>query len=1278
MNINIIFSLSSTRFSGFFMRANSQSAQQRRLLSFPIFLSLSLIFACCSIGSLQAQTSTKQAWEKFFQNDRNNSRKMFSQLAEKPATADEANIGLALLSELDRPYPEAFTFINKLYKSSTNPQPYLFALWGSPSINYNSGRKTPEQLEFLTSLANRTDYDGTLPAMASSLIGKHYETIKDYVKADQQYGRLGELENWMITGEYENISTSGFDKVYDVLDKPQADAMFKGKNNRQFGWRKVPYLRHDKWFDFSYYNSYHNALQFAQTFVNSPDSRSVQLRVGVSGSVKVWVNDQLVLSEAEERNNDLDSYISTVKLNAGYNRVLVQIGESYANRSNFMARITDEQGQPISALTTSAAPQKYTKASAVATARLQPFAFRYFEDKLKKQPNNYLDRLMLSKLYLRQGDIFEARSLMEKLKQEFPQSTYLNGMFIELFSRANNRTGIETLQESILSNDPESAAGLELAYSRYMEQQDFTNAEATAKKLEAIYGEDEPIYLKKVTLASKRKNQQEVIDLIEKAYARYPDYGTIAGMKYSIEKDVRKNPSAIDVLQKYISNNDDYSSAKYVAQLYLDKGDRDAGLNIYQTEIKNDPIGLGIYADLGDQFYKLQYYDKAEKTYLQELDIDPNNSRAYAALGQVYNMMKQKEKSTNAYKKSLLINPNDYDVIESLRRLQDKKPVFDYFVQPDVKALIAAAPGLKEYPDDHVLTLDNEIQKVVYENGGSEEKHLFVAKILTQKGLESMKEYKIPYNSDQNLNVEVAEVIKGSGTKVPAERNRNEVIFTNLEVGDVINLRYKIENYFVGTLASHFWDSFYFADGFPYVTAKYSLLIHKDKVFKYAFSQQPVPLVKTKKDEFDLYVWQQSNQKALVYEDKMPPMDDVTNKLYISSIPDWQYMSNWYNDIAAAKARSSYEVKSVVESLFAGKTGLDELSKVKLIYKYITSNISYSSVSFRQSGIIPQNPATVINTRIGDCKDVATLFVTMCKEAGIKAELALASTRDNGLNTLLLPSMEFNHCIAKAIVNGQDYWVELTSNSLPFNTFDNSFIHSNILEINKSANKLTNFNPAIRSLNTMNYQTVVTLKDADMQIKENNQNTGSAASYLRDVFNDLSATDQIKKMKEQLSRAYPENEVDQLTFGNLNTASASNDTVTTSTAYQLLNVMKPVAGLDIFSIPWSNKNAAADLQILAGRKSGIDLTQLFGTDSYNQELVLNLPKDKNLVQAYPAIHISNEFVEFNIESALKDQKLIFKRNFHLKNDFVPQDKVLAFKNIYKQMVDADAQQLALK
>lgn len=1238
---------------------------------------LVLLFSILFVPSIYAQTNLNLGWESFFKNDRTAARAFFTKEALKPAKADEANAALSMMADMDRPTAEGFSFLNKLYRNSKNPQPYLLALWSDPS-NYAGVLKTPEQLEFYKSLAARKDIDGSLNAMANSLLGSHYQKKNQIEQADEYFGKIGDIKNWLITGEYENISTSGFDKTYDVLDHPELNYVFTGKKNRKFTWRTVPYTRHDRWFDFTYYNTYKNALQFAQTFVNAPTNTVAQLRIGVSGSVKVWVNDQLLISEAEERNNDLDAYITSVKLNQGYNRILVQIGESYADRSNFLVRLTDNNGNPLGNITTTSTPQPYNKETAFVPTQIKSPGFTYFENALKTQPQSYFNQLMTAKLYLRLGNVFDARILLEKLKNRFPKSTYLNLMMIDLFAKSDNRTGLETLKEEIKTHDPESTLALELQYNEYDQQSNYVQAKEIIAKLEKIYGENEAVLLKKLNILGKEKSQPEIIALVEKIYPQFPNSPDIVNLKFLIEAQIRKNPNAIAIAQKYIEENADYNSAKYVAKLLIDKGETDAGIAIYKRELKNDPIGYSIYTDLADIYYRIQQYDEAEKLFKQALEIDPNNAAVYSQLGLLYNASKQKEKSIAAYEKSLQINPNNYTVIQSLRTLQDKKSVFDYFETPDIKAIISKAPTKTEYPNDHVIVLNNEVQKVVYENGGSEEKHFYTAKVLTQTGLEGSKEYTIPFNNDQNYQVEIAEVIKTNGTKVPAETNENELVFTNLEVGDVINLRYKLENYHSGSMSSHFWDSFYFSNGLTNANIKYALLIHQNKPFKYVFSQQEIAPVKTKKDEFDLYVWQKTGQEALVYEDKMPPMDDVTNVLYLSTIPNWKFIADWYDNIASAKARSSYEIKKVVNELFAGKQHLDQLTKIKMIYNYITTNIAYSSVSFRQSGIIPQNPATVINTRIGDCKDVATLFVTMCKEAGITANLALANTRDRGQHTLLLPSIEFNHCIAKATIDGKDYWVELTSGGLPFNTFSNTFLGSNILEINKTSNELTKFNPSIRGRNVMGYKTEVKLENADMIIKESNWNTGSISSYLRSVFSDLSNADQIKKMKEDLAGYFPENEVYNLKFTNLNAAKWTSDTVGTETSYKLINVNKTVAGMSIFSIPWSNKSYATALQIVSPRKFGIDLTQLFGVDQSDQELALEMPAGKNVVQPFKSVKLSNDFIDFKIESTQVGNKLILKRSFNLKKDYVPLDKIDAFKSFYKEMTEADDQQLAMK
>jgi len=1226
---------------------------------------------------VEAQTEVNQAWESFFKNDRKTARTLLTPLTQKPTSAKSANLSLSIFAELDQSGEESFDYFKKFYDQSENPEPYILALWSSYPLVTGYGATSPKHLEFYNSLLKKK-LDGTLYAMANSRIGNYYEGKKKYELADKAYQQIGSLDNWAITGEFENISTSGFDKTYDVLQKPQADAVFTGKRNLTFGWRKVPFQKHNKWFDFTYYSNYENALVFAQNFVQSPADLSAQLRVGVSGSVKVWVNDHLVISEAEERNNDVDNYISNIKLNQGYNRILVQIGESYAGRSNFLLRITDGAGKPISGITSTADAQPYTKDNANELSLVKLPAITFFEQQIAKQPEDYLNKILLAKFYLRNDNAFEARRVLEPLKEKFPESTYLNLLYIQLYNLEDNRTGAETLQEAIKTADPESPYALSLIYNDLVSQQDYNGADAIIAKLESVYGDHENVYAKKIQIAGKRNNQEEIVKLVETAYAKFPEASNLVWLKYLCEKEIRKNNNAISYLKKYVDEHDNYDFSKYLAKAYFDKGNKAEGLNVFQKEIDNDPVAVGIYIELGNEYYSLQQYDKAEKLYQQALAIAPNSSSYYQSLGKIYEMRKQPEKSIANYQRSLQLNPNNYTAIQWMRSAEGKKDVFEYFEQPDLKALLAKAPKATDYPDDHTVILDEEVQKVVYENGGSEEKHFYISKVLTSKGLEQLKEYNIPYYNSQDLNVEVAEVIKANGSKTPAEQNGSQIIFTNLEVGDVINLRYKIQNYNQGSMASHFWDSFYFTHGISYQNTRFSLLIHRNKKFEFTFSQKAIEPSKTAKDEFDLYVWNAEKQDALVYEDKMPPMDDVTNILYLSSIPDWKFVANWYSDIATAKARSSYEIKSVISDLFKGKEKLDELSKIKMIYRYITQNISYSSVSFRQSGIIPQNPATVINTRIGDCKDVSTLFITMCKEAGIIAELALVKTRDNGQRTMMLPNIDFNHCIAKAFANGKEYFVELTSNTLPFATFYNGSLQEQILEINSNTNAISTLNPQQRPKNVANYNASLSFKGNDMMVTENSTTTGAINSALRDAYNDLSPKDQIKKFKQDMAAEFPENDVFVLKFTDLDPKTAVSDTLKAHTEYALMKMSKPVAGMSIFSLPWSLSVTAAQLQFLQPRKFGIDLTQLFLSELCNEEITMELPAGKKLVEVLKPIKVSNEYLDYNLSSKIVGNKVVFSRQLTLKKDFVPVDKTEEFKAAFTQVVDADAQQLAMK
>ncbi|MDB5115598.1 MAG: hypothetical protein JWQ79_1090 [Mucilaginibacter sp.] len=1227
-----------------------------------------------------AQGTLLKAWDEFFNNKREDARASFIKASAEPASAGNALLGLSLLAQMDKPATESFDYFKKFYLQSTDPQPYIYALWMTSSINETSGKKSADQLAFFRELTQKKDYDGTVAAIAYSMIGNHFNSAKKNDQAAKEFANVGSIDNWAISGEFENISTSGFDKQYPTLSQPEDKSSFINKNGVSVAWHAVPYLRHDKWFDFTYYSNAYDAILFAQSFINSPTDQEVQLRIGVSGSVKVWVNDKLTLSESEERNNDLDSYIQSIKLNKGYNRIVVQIGESYAERSNFLLRLTDQNGHLLPGITSTASYHPYIKENNYDSKKSEQFAVAYFEKQIQLHPDDYLLKLLLVQTYLQLDRTYEARKVIQPLVNKFPNSTYLNTQLLTLFTKTKNKTGAVTVKETMKMADPESLIALNLKYSEFYEQKAFDKAADINAKIEKLYPFDlETVYFNKIDLASANKNQDGVVKIAEEAYSKFPDNKSFMTDKCLIEQNIRKDlPKAIEVLKKYVSNNDSYSAAKDLADLYSNSGKSADAIKVYHNEMAYDSIGIKIYSDLAEQYYKQQMYDKAAQNYLSCIRISPTTGDYYTSLGQVYAAMpNQKQKAIQAYQKGLQLNPSDYESIKSLRKLQNKKDVFDYFEEPDIATIVKNAPKASDYPDNNFIVLDKEAQKVAYENGGSEDQNYIIVKIFNQKGIEALKEYSIDYNNDQSLLIETAEVIKSNGTKIPAERNENNLVFTNLEIGDVINISYKLSNYFKGSLASHFWDSFYFSMGFPSVKLKYSLLVSKNKKFSYKFSGQTIEPVKKDVDEFTLYTWKSDNTKSIVIEDKMPSSSDVANTFYITSIPDWKYISDWYNDIATAKARTNYEVKAVVNELFEGNNTLTDEQKTEKIYNYITGNISYSSVSFRQSGIIPQNPADVINTRIGDCKDVATLFVTMCKEAGIKAQLVLVKTRNFGLNSMVLPTIDFNHCMAKVNLNNKDYYFELTSKYLPSGSIYTQSLNSSMLEIGGTdqVKAIKYLNPATRKQNDINISTDISFRDKDLLITEKSNRTAAQSAMFRAVFKDLSTSDRTKKVKEMISSQFPDNDISELTFDNLNNTT---DTVSVKIKYEIRNVAKEVAGLNIFSLPWTDKLVARYFNIMSPRYSGIDISQAFAMDNESETITLTIPENKKLVEEPSPVILKNDFMDYSIIPQNKNGKLIITRTLKLKKDFIPVEKAQEFNAFFKKIVETDNKEFAMK
>ncbi|MFZ5551519.1 MAG: transglutaminase domain-containing protein [Bacteroidota bacterium] len=1229
-----------------------------------------------------SQNELNEGWDLFRKNDMDGAIEKFQAATKNPATKAEAHVVLAMIQKEYYDPKNSFKNITEFIKASDNPEPFMSVLWGEVLFN-GYGKQTPERLSLLNSVLSNPKLSAYMKARANYTLGEHYQSIGDFKKAKTYFDKVNSVGTFMVTGTFENISASGYDKVHEPISSPGMDKMFKNKNHAEVGWFEISYPT-GHWIDFNKHFFTSGTIIFAQTFCNSDSDRDVVLNIGTSGSLKLWINDVLVFAEETERNNDMDTYRIPAKLFSGKNRILLQIGASEINRSNFMLRITDKSGEAISGLTYSNDHTNYVKKSQAKVSAIPLPQEKFFEDNIKAKPDHLLNYLLLAKAYSNNEKTLESQRVTNEALKISPDCSMLMWQLMLVYLKDENRTALSAAIEKMRKIDPENPLSLEFEYSEANEKEDYPTCNNILAKMEKRFGVNENTIQKKIELLANENKIDELLDLVDMAYSKYPDNYTFVLYKYELEKSYKKNSaSAIKVMKNYTKNNYVKGAWENLASTYLSLGTADAfndAMEILKKLAENEVNGAQDFITLGDIYFQLRDYTTAESYYHKALNIAPYISSFHSKLALCYEQMKGfSDKAEKSYKDAIRYNPKDYESRANLRRLKGEDEVWKIFGEPDVDKLFENTPDQSAYPEDNSVILLDEIQRVIYPGGGSETKYYFAVKLFNVEGVDIWKEYYASVSGNQNLLVEKAEIIKKDGNKIKAEVNYSQIVFTGLEPGDCILVIYKVENYYSGKLSEHFWDKHYFTIYYPYLKSKYSILVPSSQDFKYKVTHSEMLPEITNKEDFKLYSWEKTNQPSVKSERYMSTLNDFGEILHISSFPSWDYISEWYSDLAKTKSKSSYETKELTKEILKGKESAPVEEKVRLIYNYIVNNIRYSSIPFRQSGLIPQKASDVITTKIGDCKDVSTLFVALCREAGIEAQLVLINTRENGREDMALPSIEFNHCIGKVKLNNKDYYVELTSDLVPFSTVSGLLKNSFSLDISDAegvVNEPKLLNPSTRITNAITRYSEVKFDNTKMMIEKKSHKTGGDAADMRETYKNKGKEQQEKDMTTALSSEYQNMKLMEVKFSdNLNSMS---DSVSYSYKYEVNNPFTTISDMNIIKLPLSDVMSPLDFLAVEKRKYPVELWAVFDFDMAREELTIHVPTGKKLMEVPKSVKLKTSFAEYNLLFSFKDNKLSVVREFKVLEDVVAPEKFQELKDFFEKVLTADGTQIGFK
>ncbi|MFT5819771.1 MAG: cytochrome c-type biogenesis protein CcmH/NrfG [Crocinitomix sp.] len=1242
-----------------------------------ILLSLGLLLLFSV--NLTAQNGLDNFWDLFKKNDY---KAAISELENKTVsdpTNQEAWLMLTILYDNDLRSYKAMQAFKSFYKLTDKKTEYLVAFWRTTAIYSSRIEQRKEREAFFAEILADPAVDGAIKSNIHGARGNWAYDIGDFEGHLSEIEQSGSLSKWQVVGEFENISASGFDKNYSPINQPTLSARFKNKQEADVHWFKSEIFRTGEWIRPAYHFDTDNAIIFAQSFVNSQVDQEVELRIGTSGSLKAWVNDCLVLSESEEYDNYADTYRTKIKLKKGNNRLLLQIGSSEISSQNFMVRITDEKGNPLNNFTHSANYGDYPKVGGENLNRIELPQEVYFEEQVKNNPENLLYYILLSRIYLDNGKTNQAQRVLKKAEKLAPDNTLILVELLELYIDQGNETELGAATEKLKMIEPDNRLSLILEFNEAISNENYDEAEDLLEGLRVALGENGSYLEKKIKLESARENNQKVLDIIEEGYTRYPNDETFVNYMYLIKKDADVK-GAQKVLKKYLKKHYSSSIQRKYAWSWYNRKMIEQFFTEYKKLLEVKPYAIGLMIDLADYYYQLNRHQTALNYLDDAIELAPFVGNLYSKKGEILMDMENESEALEHFKKAIIYDPTDFDARQRIRDIEGVENPFDYFVEKDYYEIYKNAPSAEDYPEDNSVIVTREKQVVIHEKGAVEERHFSVIKVFDKAGVDFWKEYSIQRSGSQKLIIEKAEVLKADGTKNVAETSGNYCVFTNLEPGDGIFLSYKFQNYYQGNLAEHYWGKQYFDYFIPSKNIEFSILYDEKEVpVKFSVANGEINKEEKNVDGKTVIIYSSKDNESIKSEGFMPPLVDIGRTLHYSSMPDWSFVSEWYSDLAATKAKVDFEVKESVKTLFPdGTDGLTEREMISDIYGYIVNEIRYSSISFRQSGLVPQKASDVITTKIGDCKDVSTLFVAMCEEVGIDAGLVLVNTRNKGQHAMELPSIEFNHCIAKVNLEGEEKFVELTTDLYPFSTVSSSLEGSFILEIDPTNKDIQpRFLPRSKSLPNAIYRTTeVQLTENKMIVKKDNVKTGASGGGMRSSYRDDGEEARKKSMQEAITGDFANIKLDNVEFDE--TLENNSDSVAYKYDYTVSNPYTKIGSLQIVKVPITDNVEPIDFLSVDDRKYGVELWKYFSFSVAVENLSITMPEGKRLAEKPENVSLSNELIDYELSFKVEAGVLKVYRKIHFKQSKIELADYQLFKDSMEKIITADNLQIGIK
>jgi transglutaminase-like putative cysteine protease len=342
----------------------------------------------------------------------------------------------------------------------------------------------------------------------------------------------------------------------------------------------------------------------------------------------------------------------------------------------------------------------------------------------------------------------------------------------------------------------------------------------------------------------------------------------------------------------------------------------------------------------------------------------------------------------------------------------------------------------------------------VHKDGSSVRKYEYAYTALAESALESLNEQTISYHEgEETLEDVVAYTLKKDGTRVdvpdsnvqvtshngvngaaPAfsDYKDRRIVFSDVEVGDSVVLAYTIREH-KPTFKNHFSLLTYYSDADIYDDAELVVTAPKSLGLRQKTYNLGAPSISMPDKDLQQWKWTYTNQQARdrraethAYQRVWRYADWPT--IEVSNFKDYGKIAAAYDEEAAKRAVVTERIRKLSGEIIGGAASKRE--QAEKIYAWVAKNISFAGNCLSGGDVVPRETDAVLNMKMGDCKDHATLMQALLSAQGIKSTQALVNT-GSWYEVPEIPCWQaFNHVIN--YLPEFDLYLDATSTSSPF------------------------------------------------------------------------------------------------------------------------------------------------------------------------------------------------------------------------------------------------------